>query len=130
MVHPAETSTTSEPSSAARPRVAVPDALPDVVRHERKRAVRQGVTRPARQGEPELGAAARRAPGLQPAAVQAGVLEGDRQTQAGAAGGAARAGSARQNRLKTIADCPGCSPTPWSRTVERRRPAVGGQVDR
>ena len=44
------------------------------------------------QGEPELGALAGPPPGLQPAAVQVGVLERDRQPEAGAA---ARAGARR-----------------------------------
>ena len=44
--------------------------------------------RALRQGEPEPRAVARLAPGLQPAVVQPGVLERDRQAQAGAAGGA------------------------------------------
>ena len=45
----------------------------------------------------------------------------------------ARAGSARQKRLKTIADSPGPSPTPWSRTAiaaEWSSPATSRRMSR
>ena len=57
-----------------------------VGRHQPQRRGGQPVTGPGRQGEPELRALARRAPRLQPAAVQPGVLQADRQAEPGAAG--------------------------------------------
>ena len=55
-------------------------------------------------------------PGLQPAAVQVGVLERDRQPEPGAAGGA---GPGRVGAPEPVEDqrcLAGRSPTPWSRT--------------
>ena len=52
------------------------------VRDQRQRALAQRLAGPARQGQPELGSLAGPAPRLQPAAVEVGVLERDRQARA------------------------------------------------
>src|SRR5690349_15652034 len=57
------------------------------VRLQRQRRPDQRAADPARQRQPELGAAVLFAPRLQPAAVQPRVLQADRQAQPGAAGG-------------------------------------------
>src|SRR4051794_27579619 len=54
---------------------------------QRQRRVVQRLSRPPRQGQPEVGSLPWRAPGLQPATVQAGILEGDGQAEARATGG-------------------------------------------
>nr|MCF0103345.1 hypothetical protein [Streptomyces sp. MH191] len=81
-----------------------------------------------RQREPELRAAARFAPGLQPAPVQPGVLQGDRQPETGAAGGA----RACRVRPPEAAEHPGRLPRLESHPVvahrHRHRAARGGQL--
>lgn len=61
---------------------------PGILRLQRYRRTAQGLVRRTRQGQPELRSSTGLAPGLQPAAVEAGVLDRDREPQAGAAGGA------------------------------------------
>jgi hypothetical protein len=113
-------------SAAARPRGRGGPAhgrLARIAGHQRQRALAQQRAGAAREGEPELGALPGPAPGLQPAAVQVGVLERDREAEAGAALVRARAGSARQKRLKTSAD----SPAPGRRRSRARRPRRRGR---
>ena len=68
------------------PLPALPVA-PRVLGLQRYRRSAQRLARRTRQRQPELRAAARLAPRLQPAAVQPGVLDGDGQPEARAAGG-------------------------------------------
>ena len=79
------------PASAAH--AGAPDDGPrarttDDGRAQRQRRAGEVAARGQRQGEPELGAGAGLPPDLQPAAVQPGVLEADRQAQPAAAHGA------------------------------------------
>ena len=88
-----------------------------VVRDQRQRARGQRVAGSrgsvSRNAAPSPGLA----PGLQPAAVQPGVLEAIASPSPVPPVVRARAGSARQNRLNTSAASPGRRPTPWSRTA-------------
>ena len=125
---------TSAASTAAGRRVLtghspLDDLCRDVARDQRQRAVRERVAGATRQGEPELRATARGAPGLQPAAVQPGVLERDGQAEAGAAGGArpGRVGAPEpvehHRRLARL------EPDAVVADGQRGRLAVGGQPD-
>ena len=78
----------------------------------------------ARQGEPEAGALAQGAPGLQPAVVQPGVLERDGQAQAGAAG---RAGPGRVGPPEAVEDERGLA-RPQPDAVVAHRDRDGGVV--
>ena len=117
------------PAAARQPGVVESPVAPRVLGLQRYRRAPQRLVRGPRQRQPELRAAARLAPCLQPAAVQPRVLQGDGQPEARTAGGtrACRVGppeAAEHPRRLT-----GLEPDAVVAHRDRHRPARRGELD-
>ena len=109
--------------------VIEPAVAPRVLGLQRYRGAAQRLVRGPRQRQPELGTAARLAPRLEPAAVQPGVLQGDGQPEAGAAGGTRAGRVGPPEAVEHPGRLAGLEPDAVVADGDGDRPARRGELD-